>query len=178
MSNALYCGRDLMEYKEFRIHDIAIRHPSAWRISMKNLALQQEGDVDLFGSNKNQIAVSVSWKPLSRYTQRFPTVNDYSDHVIKNFGKERRFSNFQVISQNSLQWKGHPAARLHLRFQMKVGIFSRKTQMIDRVNFFSYCLETNRAIIVYISLSADAYEEEKGLVREIMGSIQCHKDRP
>jgi hypothetical protein len=167
-----------MEYKEFRIHDISIKHPRDWRISMKNLALPQEGDVDLFGSGKNHIAVSVSWKPLSRYTHRFPTVNDYSQHVIKNFEKERRFSNFHIISQNSLQWKGHPAVRLHLRFQIKVGTFRRKAQMIDRINFFNYCFETDRAIILYISLSADAYEEERGLVREIMDSLQCHKDHP
>lgn len=167
-----------MEYRELRIHDIIIKHPHDWRISMKNLALPHEGDIDLLGSGKNQIAVSLSWKPLSRYTHRFPTVNDYCQHVIKNFEKERRFSGFQVISQDSLLWSGHPAVKLHLRFPMKVGTFRRRTQMLDRINLFTYCPKMNRAVIVFLSLSTDAYEEEKDLVWGIVDSVRCHRDNP
>jgi hypothetical protein len=144
---------------------------------MKNLALPQEGDVDLLGSGKNQIVVSISWKPLGKYTHRFPTIDDYSRYVIKKFEKERRFSHFQVMHHQSLQWRGHPAVKLHLRFQMTVGTFRRRTQMIDRINFFAFCPETNRAVIVFVSLSTDAYDEEKALIRHILDSIRCHQDQ-
>lgn len=176
MNNSQRSGKGEMQHRELRIHDIIIKHPHDWRISMKNLALPQEGDIDLLGSGKNEIAVSLSWKPLSRYTHRFPTVDDYSRHVIKNFEKEKRFSHFRVISQDSLKLKGHPAVQLHLRFQMKTGTFRRVTQMIDRVNLFTYCPKMNRAVIVFVSLSTAAYEEEKELVREIVDSIRCHRD--
>lgn len=167
-----------MDYRELRIHDIIIKHPADWRISMKSLALPHEGNIDILGSGKNQIAVNLSWKPLTRYTERFPTVDDYTRQVIKNFEKERRFSGLQIISQNSLLWNGHPAVKLHLRFPVKVGAFKRKTQMIDRVNLFIYCPETNRAVIVFLSLSTDAYGEEQDLVGAIMDSVRCHGESP
>lgn len=167
-----------MEYRELRIHDIIIQHPYDWRISMKSLALPREGNVDILSSGKTQIAVSLSWKALTRYTNRFPTVDDYTRHVIKNFENERRFSGLQIISQNSVPWSGHPAVKLHLRFPLKVGTFKRKTQMIDRVNLFTYCPETQRAVIVFISLSTQAYEEEKALVWGIVDSVRCHRNHP
>jgi len=166
-----------MDYRELRIHDIVIQHPPDWRVSMKNLALPHEGNVDLLGSGRNQIAVSLSWKPLSRYTDRFPTVDDYSRHVIRNFERQRKFSGFQVVSQNSLPWRGHRAVKLHMRFPMKVGVFKRKTQMIDRVNFFTYCPHTERAVVVFLSLSTDAYEESRDLVWAIVDSVRCHDDQ-
>lgn len=165
-----------MEYREFRIHDIIIEHPHDWRISMKNFAVHEQGDVDIHGTGNNEIAVSLSWKPLSEYTGRFSTVEAYSEHVTKSFEKDKRFADFQVISQNSLHWRGHSAVQLHLRFQITIGTFRRKTQLIDRVNFFTFCSETNRAVIAYLTLSSEAYEEEKALVREIMNSIRCHSD--
>jgi hypothetical protein len=167
-------GRAEMVYRKLRIHDIVIQHPQDWRISMKGLALPHEGNADILGSGQNQIAVSLSWKPLSRYTDRFPTVDDYALHVIKNFEKERRFSGFQVLSQNSVLLGGHPAIKLHLRFPLKVGTLKRKIQMIDRINLFTYCPKTERAVIVFISFSTNAYEEERDLVWAIVDSVRCH----
>ncbi len=163
-----------MEHRELRIHDIIVQHPHDWRISMKSLALPHEGNVDILGSGKNQIAVSLSWKPLTRYTDRFPTVDDYTRHVIENFQNERRLSGLEIMSHDPVSWGGHPAVKLHLRFPLRVGTFKRKTQMIDRINLFTYCPKTQRALIVFISLSTEAYEEEKAVVWGIVDSVRCH----